>query len=158
VRLAAVAVFLASGCSDRSIDTIFDPCSELTVVAAEGTEPHELASIEEAVLVWDQVLPTEIAVGSSADAAGTLAIHFDSGDTFYRAIYFDALATIRVSRDKLAPEDYPIAIAHELGHAFGLFHVDSDERESVMNAGNLEILATRADADEVRALWAACAD
>jgi hypothetical protein len=153
-----VVAALVSGCSaDSSIDTTFDPCSDLTVAVVGGPSAAELESVEEAVLVWDAVLPTQIEVSPEPGPAGTLTIHFDSGDTYYRALYFDAIGAIHVSREHLAEADYPLAIAHELGHAFGLFHVSPDERESLMNVGNLEIPATDADADAVRELWDACA-
>lgn len=158
VRFAAVFVALAACSGDPSVETTFDPCSDLTIVAAAGTTAAELESIDEAVLVWGAVLPVDIEVAASTGApAGALTIHFDSGDTFYRALYFDAIGAIHISREHLAPGDHPLAIAHELGHAFGLLHVPPDERESLMNVGNLEVPATEADAGAVRALWSSCA-
>ena len=158
-RAAAVLVVVSLlGCSsDEVIETTFDPCSGLTIAAGADTTAAELDRVAEAVLAWDAVLPTDVEVTGAPGPAGALQIRFDSGDTFYRALYFDAIGVIRVSREKLDSEDLPLAIAHELGHAFGLFHVDPDERESVMNVGNVEIPPTELDAGEVRALWSSCA-
>lgn len=158
LRFLLVAALLPlTACSpDDAIDTTFDPCSPLTIVPGADTQQHELESIEEAVFAWDRVLPTQISVGSSSGGVGELEIYFESGDTFYRAIYFDKRGEILISREKLAPEDFSLAVAHELGHAFGLFHVPAQERASVMNVGNLDIVPSADDASAVNALWDSC--
>lgn len=157
--VVVTCAFLLACSADQDIETTFDPCSPLAIVTGDGTEPHEVQSVEEAVIAWAQVLPTQIEVvapDAATDAAAAIDIRFDSGDTFYRALYLDSIGVIRVSRDRLAVDDLPLAIAHELGHAFGLLHEDG--RESVMNVGNLEIAPTPEDAAAVRALWDSCGD
>jgi hypothetical protein len=49
-----------------------------------------------------------------------------------------------------------VTIAHEVGHAFGLIHVDRAVRSSVMNQGNLEVEPSPADHHELTALWGDC--
>jgi hypothetical protein len=163
LRFVLIAVFLPiTACmTDDTIDITFDPCSPLTIVPGADTEQHELQSIEEALVAWDRVLPTRISVGTAAGGDGEigdgeLPISFEDGDTFYRAIYFDKWGEILISREKLAPEDYALAVAHELGHAFGLFHVPAQERASIMNVGNLDIVPSADDAFAVSALWDSC--
>jgi hypothetical protein len=153
-----VILLLASACSagDSPVHS-YDPCSALAIVPAPDTAPAELSSIEAAVLAWNQVLPTRIAVGAPSEDEPTLALRFESGDTFFRAVFWDERAEIWVSRDRLAAADYALAIAHELGHAFGLPHVSPDERASVMNVGNLEIAPTEDDAATVSERWDSCA-
>ena len=46
-----------------------------------------------------------------------------------------------------------MTIAHEIGHAFGLWHVKPSVRRSVMNPGNTTVTPTERDVDSVRALW-----
>jgi predicted Zn-dependent protease len=49
-----------------------------------------------------------------------------------------------------------IVVAHELGHAFGLVHIDVATRASLMNPGNLTTPPTDADQRALEALWGAC--
>lgn len=158
VLLVAALLPIAACLANDTIDTTFDPCSPLTIATSADTEEHELQSIEEAIVAWDQVLPTQISAGNSSGEANELSVFFDSGDTFFRAIYFDKLGAIHISRQKLAPEDFALAIAHELGHAFGLRHVPDQERASVMNVGNLVIPPNAGDAFAVGALWESCSE
>ena len=153
--VATLCLFTAS-CSDNVIDTVFDPCSPQTIIPGLGTQESELQSIEDALQLWAQVLPMQLVVGEPSDTAPGLSIQFDSGDTFYRAIYFDNTGEILIGRDKLDPDDLALALAHELGHAFGLFHVPGSERLSVMNVGNLTIDPTPEDGLRVSDLWESC--
>lgn len=58
--------------------------------------------------------------------------------------------------DDLDGQPLAVTVAHELGHAFGLVHVDPSVRASVMNPGNLSTPPTAADAAQVTGLWGAC--
>lgn len=158
-----VCVVLCACSADDVVDVTFDPCSPqtpLTLVPGGDVEAPEVQGVADAVAAWGGVLPVTIEVGDvgawPADGPA-LAITFESGDTPYRAMYWDTLGEISISREHLAPGDYGLAIAHELGHAFGLLHVSPDDRASVMNVGNLEVEPTAEDAAAVRALWASCA-
>lgn len=157
MRSAIAALVLLSACSANVIDVTYDPCSELVIVPAADTQPDELASIDEAVRSWGEVIPARIEVAAPGAEREGLRVSFDSGDTFYRAMYWDHLGEISISREKLAPEDHAVALAHELGHAFGLFHVAKEKRPSVMNLHNLEVAPNPADGAAVGELWQACA-
>lgn len=154
--LATLSLFTFACSPDNVIDTVFDPCSPQSIVPGLGTQEHELQSIEEALLLWSHVLPMRLEVGEPSDSAPGLSIQFDSGDTFYRAAYFDNTGEILIGRDKLDPDDLALALAHELGHAFGLFHVPGAERLSVMNVGNLDVDPTTEDGLSVSDLWESC--
>lgn len=155
--IAVLALGLAPACTtDEEAATVYDPCSPLTIAVEPDLGTAEAVGVEDAVLAWARVLPTRIEVGSGSARRDVLPIRFVSGNTFYRAIYWDSLGTISISRDRLAPEQYAVAIAHELGHAFGLLHVAPEERPSVMNVGNVEVAPTERDAAEVAARWETC--
>lgn len=157
MRYSALVLCLVAACAaDDSIDRTFDPCSPLTIVPAPGTEAREIQSIEAAALAWSRVIPARIEIGAGSPDAVTLGVTFEPGDTFYRAMYWAGVGKISISRDGLAPEDYALALAHEMGHAFGLLHVSTELRGSVMNTGNVEIEPTDADGLAVRDLWESC--
>lgn len=154
--LLVVAVASVPSCSSNDdIATVYDPCSPLAIDVAQDITAAERQGIDGAIAAWAHVLPTRIAIGG-AGTANVLPIRFEPGDTFYRAIYWDSFGLISIGRDRLAPEDYALAIAHEMGHAFGLLHVAKADRASVMNVGNLEVVPNDEDAAAVRALWATC--
>jgi Zn-dependent peptidase ImmA (M78 family) len=139
----------------NGVDTSFDPCSPLTIVPGADTGLQERESIQTAIDTWSAVLPTQIAVSAEPGDGPVLHLNFDD-DSFYRAIYFDKVAEIWINRSKLEQDDFALAIAHELGHAFGLLHTTPEERISVMNVGNLTTSPTIEDARAVSALWEAC--
>jgi len=156
-NIRVLALLVVAACSSKeTVETVYDPCSPLTIAIAPDVGEAETRGIEGGILAWSRVLPTQIVVGAGAQATDVLPIRFESGDTFYRGIYWDEVGTISISRDRLAPEDYALAIAHEMGHAFGLLHVPKDERPSIMNVGNLDVTPTEADVAAIRALWATC--
>lgn len=146
-----------AGCASDDIEHTYDPCSPLTLAVEDGLGDAERRGVEDAIAVWTQVVPARITIGSGTRAPDVLPVRFEPGDTFYRAIYWDAFGEIAISRDRLAPEHYGIALAHEMGHAFGLHHVEPSERISVMNVGNLEQGPTEDDAAGIAALWPSCA-
>lgn len=147
---------LLSACAtDESVDTVFDPCADLRIAVSSDADPGDAAAVDAAMAEWSRVLPVsyELVEDTSPDV---LRVRFSSGDSYFRAIYWDAVGTVEISRDRLAAADYPLAVAHELGHSFGLLHVDPAVRTSVMNVGNLSVSPTAEDAAEVSARWDSC--
>lgn len=155
-RMLLLLVSVSACAADTTVDVMYDPCSPLTISVAPDLGADEASGVQAAIEAWARVLPVAITIGTGPRADAVLPLHFETGDTFYRAMYWDKQGTISISRDHLAPAEYGIAIAHELGHAFGLLHVDPDERPSVMNVGNVEVAPNEADAAAVRALWTSC--
>jgi Zn-dependent peptidase ImmA (M78 family) len=89
-------------------------------------------------------------------AGATLEVRFDSAAPQFHGLYDDQAGVIYVNQDLVDPGLLSIVIAHELGHAFGLLHIDAGERASVMNPGNLTTPPTDADQAAIEALWGAC--
>ena len=131
----------------------FDPCS--AAVAAPGATAAQIASIDAALAGWSAqgMGVTRVAAAGS----GVLPISFRTGGESEYGYYDDAAGAIYVNVDLTDDAARAVAVAHELGHAFGLVHVPLATRASVMNPGNLTIAPSAADAAAVAAVWGACA-
>jgi IrrE N-terminal-like domain len=142
-----------AACSVESAQPIvhsFDACAPLRVDAPEATDAQR-ASIEAASAAWHAA--GVAAPGSTGEAAVTIV--FEPGSPALYGFFDDPTSTIFIN-DALSPDDEPIVIAHELGHALGLVHVPVAQRASVMNVGNLTVPPTGADHAALEAIWGAC--
>lgn len=83
-----------------------------------------------------------------------MEVRFDEAAPPFHGLYDDSEGVIYINRGIIDERTLSIVIAHELGHAFGLLHVD--DRESVMNPGNLDTPPNAADQAAIEALWGAC--
>ena len=156
-RFVLAALSLGACATNNETAAItFDPCSPLAVAVAPTIGEAERAGVDAAIAAWDARIPTQMVVQSGADSNPRLVVRFMTGSAL-RAVYWDDSGQIAISSDKLAPEEYPIAIAHEMGHAFGLPHIEPNERASVMNVGNVVLGPTEEDAADVAAIWPSCA-
>jgi hypothetical protein len=149
-----MVVCAACSTSAPGLGRTFDACEPLAVDASGATTAQQ-ASLATAAAAWASVGVTAIAGAGATDgvrlvfANGSPAEYgFYDGDT--------APPTITLNLD-LDDTTRPIALAHELGHAFGLVHVAPSTRASVMNPGNLDVSPTAADAAAIAALWGNCA-
>ena len=155
--LALVAVACAPRNDDEPIERSFDPCT-LIVTPAADVEAHELASIEEAIEMWHSAADTRATVGKDGDEAHRLEVRFDDAPAAFRGLYDDQRGIVFINRDLPSARARSITVAHELGHAFGLLHVDPEKRTSLMNPENVDVPPTPDDARAVHALWGRCAD
>jgi hypothetical protein len=148
---------LHAGCSseppDEVLDRVFDVC-EPTVLFATGATDAEQASIDDAIALWRARGIGELG-RDEVEGAARLEVRFEPAGRMFRGLYDDEGGVVYINT-RLAAVDRPVVIAHELGHAFGLWHVESEERVSVMNPGNLHVTPTEADAAEVIELWGRC--
>lgn len=143
--------FLAAACTgggDTTIDITHDPCDGITLRAASATD-EQLAGIDGAIALWAGFTTTMTRV---ADVP-TIEIEFEPSSPAVRGLYDDEQGVIYIN-DQLAGEPLSIVIAHELGHAFGLEHVEG--RSSVMNKGNLTTPPNEDDLGALEALWGRC--
>jgi len=109
--------------------------------------------------LWSAVMPVRLTLAlegeGSADAGGPpiVPVHFQAAAGNFHGLYDAPNAQIFIDRD-LGGTPLAIAVAHEVGHAFGLAHVDG--RSSVMNPGNLTIAPNEADAAALMQTWGDC--
>jgi hypothetical protein len=150
----------AGGSQDTTLEIVNDVCEPTTIIAPADATGEQLASIDGAIAMWTQLGFDRIARGDGAPLAGgqQIPIVFDDAAEFFHGLYDDEHGVVYINRALSGDPERAITMAHELGHAFGLWHVDRGARWSVMNPNNLAIEPNDGDAAELVALWGACGD
>jgi len=141
------------GGSDE-IQTTFDACAPISVKLI-GASPIQTAGADDALASWRGHGVTAFDPPGAVDAT-SIEIRFDSAAPQFHGLYDDVSGIVYVNQGISSRAALAVVIAHELGHAFGLLHVDADDRASLMNPGNLETPPTREDELAVEALWGRC--
>ena len=85
-----------------------------------------------------------------------ISLEFQAAAEMFHGFYDDQRGVVYINLSLEDDHQRSVTIAHELGHAFGLVHVQASERASVMNPGNLTVEPTAADAAALTALWGNC--
>jgi hypothetical protein len=147
-----VAVVSCGVDADETIDISYDACAPLAL-AADDASDAERASIEDAAALWNAQGLTKLVVDQPGDAP-IVRIRFESAAIAFLGVYEDEIGEIIINREITNPEQRAIVIAHEVGHAFGLPHM---EGRSVMNQGNLTITPTAEDQAALTARNTSCA-
>jgi Zn-dependent peptidase ImmA (M78 family) len=115
------------------------------------------AGIDGALALWrGDGVATMSVVDAAAAGAGTIELRFETAGLPFHGLYDDETGIVYINRaiEDLTP--LSIVIAHELGHSFGLPHVDTAERRSLMNPGNFVTPPTTEDRAAIEALWGRC--
>jgi len=137
---------------DTHLDVTYDPCAGL-VVSAPAANAEQSSNIDAALASWSSVTAARL-TRTEVPGWPSVKITFQDAPEAMRGVYDDERGLVFVNRRLENPRSMRITIAHELGHAFGLWHVDG--RASVMNAGNIKIDPNTEDAASLRALWPSC--
>ena len=157
----------AAGCASADSTTPvagavrYDPCARLVLVPDPGLSADAVAGVGEGIGLWNQAAHARVVMGSGPAASDpaaeprALPIHFQAAGAPFHGLYDPAGAQIFINTD-LDGHDRIVAVAHEVGHAFGLVHVPLDERRSVMNSGNLDEEPNAADVAALAELWGTC--
>jgi hypothetical protein len=140
-RVACLAL-VACASSDDTIDRTFDPCALAITATGDATQ---MAGITDALALW----------GITPGEGEPLEVRFEEAAPAFHGFYDDERGIVLVNQRITDPKALAVVIAHELGHAFGLPHID--DRASLMNRGNLAITPTDDDRALVTARWGSCA-
>jgi hypothetical protein len=157
----AVAVVSAIGCAqDPSASgpaVKFDPCTPVTLVPDATATAAQLAGVAGGAALWNASASSDLLSTSSGGggAGPTLPIHFQVAAAPFNGLYDASSGQIYIN-DDLAGEELEITIAHEIGHSFGLVHIPTNVRPSLMNPANLTVLPTAADVATLAGLWGRC--
>ncbi|HUQ08096.1 MAG TPA: hypothetical protein VM261_36625 [Kofleriaceae bacterium] len=158
VVASGVAVACTGACSgaepDQVMDIVFDVCEPFVVSAPDATAVQR-EGIERGLELWRE---RGVAAGSMAPTEGApvVEVRFADASPIFHGIYEDEEGVIYINRSLDDVEPLGIVVSHELGHAFGLWHVEHDDRRSVMNPGNLEIAPTSDDGIALTEMWGPC--
>lgn len=158
LALASLALIALPACgsqhNDQTIDTVYNPCEPLVVVTEPDATAAHIESVDQALRMWNDLAPLQLTRQPVADAP-RIPVVFEKGAPFVHGVYEDQTGEVIVNTE-LSDRERTITVAHELGHAFGLHHVDRDQRRSLMNAGNLETTLTEHDVAVVLQRWNGC--
>ena len=146
----------AGGSQDTTLDIVSDVCEPTTIIAPSDATDAQLASIDAALAMWARLGFDRIARGDQG--AQEIAIVFDDAAEIFHGLYDDEHGVVYINRALRDDHQRSVTVAHELGHAFGLLHVDPDTRISVMNPANLVVEPNEGDAAELALLWGSCGD
>jgi hypothetical protein len=154
LRICTLVVAALAACTSESgtftIERTHDACAPLTLVSEQPTE-RQYEGMRAAEELWR----TRGALALGRRAGNTLEVRFDDASLAFRGLYDDQQAVIYINRGLTDPQTLAIVIAHELGHAFGLHHVEGGQ-PSVMSPGNLSTPPSEVDQRALEALWGAC--
>jgi hypothetical protein len=152
IYVALAAGACTSGEAGPAIE--LDPCARLAI-APVGATADQLASIDDAIAMWQARGITGLVVGGDA-ADPRVVVEFEAAAATFHGYYDPSLGTVYINLDLVDRSERAVTIAHELGHAFGLAHVAPAARPSVMNPGNLSIVPNAGDGEAVAAIWGSC--
>jgi hypothetical protein len=156
-----VAVVSAPGCAQDPAASgpavTFDPCTPVTLIPDATATDAQLQGVAAGAALWNASAASDLLSGSSAAVAAgpAVPIHFQVAGAPFHGLYDAPSGQIYIN-DDLAGDELAITIAHEVGHSFGLVHIPSNERASLMNPGNLTVVPTAADVATLAGLWGRC--
>jgi hypothetical protein len=181
--LALLSLSHVVGCADESANgpgLTFDACAPLEIGIAPALTAEQMQGVTDALAMWNQAAGTALApmtvptptAASSTGATGStvmalaapaattstplVPLTFQVAAPPFHGLYDNRAGRIYINLDLTDIGPLRITIAHEIGHAFGLPHVNPPVRRSLMNAGNTTIGITPDDVDALAAIWGRC--
>jgi hypothetical protein len=134
----------------------FDPCATITLQPDAAATTAQTAGLAGGSALWNSSAGTGLTVGAAGGASSaSVPVHFQTAASPFHGLYDAQHGEIFVNED-LVDSPLAVTVAHEIGHAFGLVHVSTTERLSLMNPDNLTVAPTSADVDALAGLWPRC--
>ncbi|HLU68724.1 MAG TPA: hypothetical protein VKZ63_20725 [Kofleriaceae bacterium] len=152
--LLAVACLAACENDPGHFEMVFDPCAPLVLEPEQGMAADTIASIEDAVAMWQEVARVQLTLEPTPDARALPVLGTDT--ELYYGRFDDQQGVIWLADALDDRRVRAVVLAHELGHAFSLYHVDPEERASVMNEGNTDLPPTASDGAALSRVWGDC--
>ncbi len=137
--------------TDVADPIVYDPCAPVIVAPVEALSPTQSAAVGEAIALWRAVGVTALTLD---DSAGTqrVPLWFKDAPEPFHGVYEPRTGEVGINL-KMKDRMLAITVAHELGHAMGLPHVEKAERSSVMNPSNGTVAPTPHDERQLRDRW-----
>ena len=144
--LAVLLLTAACGGSDEPEPegpaVVHAPCGPLVITPSSDLSAMQRDAVENGLKLWNALGFTQLA--TSGEGA-PVTLHFAKAAPFFHGYYDPKSGEVYVNTSMTDPAEIAVVVAHELGHAMGLPHVEPSERTSVMNPGNLTVTPTSAD-------------
>jgi hypothetical protein len=139
------------------MEIVYDPCRGLNARPAADASDAERAGIAGAVALWNALAFVTLGEGAATPPALDVPVSFQVASDPIHGLYDDKTGEVLIN-ERLVGDSQALAttIAHELGHAMGLYHVAPSLRASVMNPGNLTVSPTDGDLAELKSTWSDC--
>jgi hypothetical protein len=128
-----------SACGSEGSDgpgIVFDPCQPTLLLPGGDASAAERASLSDALELWRSVGGPDLSLTNEA-APQVLPVGFESAAPAFFGLYRPDRGDILINRQLGDAAARAITLAHEIGHAFGLAHVNG--HRSLMNPGNLRV-------------------
>jgi hypothetical protein len=151
----SAALITACGRTVASQDPIFfDPCLPLRVAAPGDCSSSQRDSVSSGLDMWNRVAHTDLELDEEPGVP-TIPVQFQHAAKAFFGLY--EAGVIYVNSGIADDHARAVTVAHELGHAFGLVHVNKSVRLSVMNVNNYTIEPNEGDVEALTHIWGVCA-
>jgi hypothetical protein len=152
---------LALGCGGdppHGTHLTFDACAPLVVVPEPTITAEQSQGLADGIALWNSRAATRIsgALPAVDDAPAQVPLRFQAAAPPFHGLYDDQAGIVFINQDVTDRHALAVTIAHELGHVFGLPHVATSVRASLMNAGNMTVEPTPADVATLADRWGPC--
>ena len=129
---------------------VHDACAPISVDVTTIESSLQATGVRAAFALWE----AHGIANMGAPGGAVVEVRFEDAAPAFHGVYDDEHGIIYINARITDPDALAITIAHELGHAMGLWHVTGEP--SLMNPGNASVPPTDEDVARLQALWGVC--